>query len=449
MKTAGLPLLMSLLCSAASLSYAQTAPDPFANPAPYVAPEAEPLPVPASDSLAEALTGAYLNNPSLKAARETQEALKEQLNYAEANFKPNISAGVSAGRERTKRSADWNYANPNSKGLTLSQPLFRGGRSLNDWNSAKERIAAGEAQLTGTEQTVLFAAVAAYTDVVEKQSVLALAQSNIEVLSKHLEVTTARLNAGELTQTDTAQAEARLKHAEAELRQAEGNLKIAQAGFARVVGYAPDNLLAATAVPALPETIEDARSAANENPQVIAATKLEAAGTYDTRSAYGAMLPEVSLEGALSRSKNNSFFGGNFDDDSVKLNVRIPLYQSGTEYARIREATSKTKALEYQTMDAKLAAVEMATQTFEDYQTSLAVIASTQSAITAAETARDGVKQESEYGTRTVLDLLDAEQEVFVNRINLVRSEHTSQLQAYRLLAATGRLTAAHLGIAK
>jgi outer membrane protein len=450
------PLLAFSMVCVASSSYAEVPPDPFAEAAPYVAPEvatpsAAPAPMPTTQvdtsALTKALTHAYMHNPSLKAAREAQATLEAQLGYAEANFKPNIAAGVSAGRERTKRTTDWNYENPTSKSVTLSQPLFRGGRSINAWNSAKERIAAGKAQLTGMEQSVLFATVAAYADVVEKQSVLELARSNLEVLSKHLEVTNARFSVGELTQTDTAQAEARVKQAETELRQSEGNLKIAHAGFERVVGYAPENLLAETTIPTLPTTLEDARNAANENPELLAATKLEEATAYDASGAYGALLPEVSLDGSLSRSKGNSFLGSNFDDDSVKLNVRIPLYQSGAEYARIREAESKAKEQQYKTMDTKLAATETATKAFEDYQTSRATIESTKSAINAAETARNGVKQEHEYGTRTLLDVLDAEQEVFANKVQLVRFEHNSQLQAYRLLAATGKLTAENLNL--
>ncbi len=435
--------LLTLLCLLPCAGGAQevTATDAASTPASAEEKSAE------DEGMMHALRSAYTSNPALKAAREGQAALEAQIGFARANFQPSITAQASYGRERTKRTGAWTYKNPSSKALSLSQPLFRGGQSLSEWQSAKERVAAGAAELVGTEQHVLLSAAAAYLDVLEKQSILALAQQNVNVLRSHQEVTTARATVGELTRTDMAQAEARLKQAEAELRQVEGELKSAHAAFARVIGHVPDRLLPDAAIPALPPTLDDAKQAAGNAPDVIAATLLEAARDAEVYGAYGALLPTVSLDGSLSRSKGNSFFGGAFDDDSLMLNVRIPLYQSGAEIARIEEAESHARKAQYTTMDTKLSAIENATKAYEEYQSSLAVIDATKAAIIAAGSARDGVQQEHEFGTRTALDLLDAEQELFSANVRLLRAQHASTLAAYRLLATTGTLTASYLGL--
>ncbi len=400
-----------------------------------------------SSTFLQALASAYNTNPQLKAARESLKATDEGVAQALSGFRPNADASFAKGRARIDTTGSWNYTDTKSRGLTIEQQVFNGGETFYGYQSAKQRVMSERAALRNVEQQVLFDAVDAYSDVYEKQSVMELSQNNVDVLKKQLDAASARFEAGELTETDVAQAKSRLAQAEADLRQAEGDLKASRATFARVIGYPADNLLPDSVLPPLPASLDEALSiAAQKNPSIIAAEHNEKASDFEINKRMGTLLPDVSLRGNMSRT-NGGGIVNRLDSDSVTLNINVPLYQSGAEYSRIREAKNQYQQSKFLSIDTKNAVVEAVTRTYENYQASLAVIDSTKSAVAAAEMARDGVRQESEFGTRTLLDALDAEQESFRNRVNLVKAERSKILQAYRLLASVGDLNAEALAL--
>lgn len=395
----------------------------------------------------QALVSAYTTNPKLKAEREQLKAVDEGVAEALSGFRPHAQANIARGRQRSKTTGAWNYQDSSSRSASISQPLFSGGQTVYGYQSAKQNVKAARADLRMIEQQVLLAAVSAYSDVFEKQSVLELTQNNVDVLGKQLQATKDRFEVGDLTRTDIAQAEARYAAAVAASQQAHGDLKTAKATFQKVVGYAPDNLLPGSIIPELPATLEDAIAIAEtKNPNIIAASHLTKAGEYQVSKLQGAILPEVSLDASASRSKGLGFVN-NFDSDSLLLNMNIPLYQSGAEYARVREAKNRHQQSKFIELDVKNEVVETVTRAYEGYQTSLAVIDSTASAVEAADVAREGVRDENQFGVRTILDVLDAEQELFSSQVSLVRAERSKTIQAYQLLAAIGELSAGTLGL--
>jgi TolC family type I secretion outer membrane protein len=403
--------------------------------------------VTSTDAFIQALASTYNTNPQLKAAREALKATDEDVAQAISGFRPKASAEFEQGRARNDTTGSWNYRDTKSRGLTIEQPIFNGGETLYGYQSAKKRVEAARAELRETEQQVLFDAVAAYSDVYEKQSVMELAQGNVDILKKQLDVTNDRFNVGELTQTDVAQAKSRLAQADANLRQAEGDLKAARATFARVVGYPADNLLPDSKLPPLPASLDEALTIAQQsNPTLLAAQLTEKARDYNINQHIGALLPDVSLRGNMSRTSGGSFVN-KLDTDSLTVNVHVPLYQSGAEYSRIREAKNQYQQSKYLSMDTQNAVVEAVTRAYENYEASLAIIESTKASVEAADIARDGVREESDFGVRTVLDALDAEQESFRNRVNLVKAERSKILHAYRLMASIGKLSAQELAL--
>ena len=429
------------------------APPVEANPVALEALNTMPTPLEATPQIEapkpflQALISAYNTNPRLKAAREELKAVDEGVATALSGFRPSASAEYSKGRQRSRSTADWGYNDSRSRGATISQPLFRGGRTIYGYQGAKQAVKSARAALQLTEQDIILAAVDTYSEVFEKQSVLELSQNNANVLNEQLEATRARFDVGELTRTDVAQAEARYAQSIAELQQAEGNLKTAKATFQKIVGYAPENLLPDSVIPELPVTLSNAIAIADaHNPALLAAKHNKKAAGYGVDQAVGSILPEVSLNGSLNRSSGSGFFG-KFDNDALTLNLSVPLYQSGAEYSRVREAKNRHQQSKYMEVDMKNEVTESVTRAFEDYRTSLSVIQSTAAAVEAADIARAGVHEENQFGVRTILDVLDAEQEVFRNRVNLVRAERTKTTQAYRLLASIGKLTAENLGL--
>jgi len=119
---------------------------------------------------------------------------------------------------------------------SLTEPLFRGGRTVAEIRRAKALVRAGQAQLVNAEQTVLLDAVTAYMDTVRDTANLEYRRSNVQVLQDQLNADNTQLNAGAITQTDVQQTQARLATARAGLSVAEGQLATSRARFERVIG---------------------------------------------------------------------------------------------------------------------------------------------------------------------------------------------------------------------
>lgn len=399
-----------------------------------------------ADSFTDALVATYKGNPSIKAERDRQRATDEEVAQALSGFRPNAAASYAKGRQRVANAgSDWNYGDTETKNLTVRQPLFRGGGTFSSYNSAKQRVRAGQQQLSGVEQQVLQDAVTAYMDVVAATSILELSRNNEDVLAQQLKASNERFEVGEVTRTDVAQSEARLSVARSQVISAEGRLISAIAAFERVIGYKPEGLLEQPSeFPEIPATLEEALAQARaENTDLLAAVHLAKSSNYDVWTNKSALLPSVDLVGSVNRQKGVGFLGANseFDQDSVGVEVSIPLYQSGAEYSRVREAKNIARQRKYEAQDTRLIIEQGVTSAWEQLETAIATIRTREEQIAAAEVALEGVRQEQEYGARTVLDVLDAEQELFNARTNLVQAQRDRVVAAFNLQRTLGRLT--------
>jgi outer membrane protein len=398
----------------------------------------------ANQTFLDALTAAYETNPQILAERERQKSTDEAVSQAISGFRPEIAATYEEGRQRTALDgASESYGDVTNKSLRIEQPLFRGGRTMAAYQSAKQNVYAGRAALTRVEQQTMLNAITAYMDVVQAQSILDLARNNERVLNEQLDAARDRFEVGEVTRTDVAQSEARLSDASAEVIAAEGDLISAVAIYERVIGHKPEGILTAPKrLPELPATLSEALQQAKAgNPDLLESRRSAKATKYDVRRNIGQLLPEVSLVGSMLEQDGAGAFGQSlFEQDSVTVNVNIPLYQSGAEYSRVRAAKAvrrQARELETETL---LEVEQLVTQAWEDLETAIATIRAREVQINAAEVALEGVRQEQQYGARTVLDVLDAEQELFVARTNLVRAERDRTVAVFALIRQLGSL---------
>lgn len=401
-------------------------------------------------SLKEALETAYERNPVLKSERENLAATDEAVAQAVSEFRPSLIADYSRGRQRLQfGGVPETYSSKESKQLTLNQPLFDGLGSVARYRSAQLQVEAGRDQLKATTQEVLLQAITAYMDVLRDKAVLDLSKNNVGVLEKQLQASEDRFEVGEVTRTDVAQSRARVSRAESEQAQAEGELYSSIARFRRVVRVKPGVLEKQRLIPDLPATLENAVALAEEyNPNLRRAVHTEGALDKQVSANKAEVLPSVALQGYMRREEGAGTLGGSdFDNDAILLNVSVPLYQTGAEYSRVRESKRNHQRSKFDAMDARNETVERVTRAWENLQASIASIRANDAAIEAAEIALDGVKQEQQYGARTVLDVLDAEQELFSARVNLVRSQRNRLVAAYTLLAEMGQLTPQTLGL--
>src|SRR5450432_1254817 len=208
------------------------------------------------EGLPEALAKAYETNPQLNAERARQRATDENVPQALAGYRPQIVATLSGGLlavrnllpDNTVQSAT---LKPWTIGVTVTQTLFNGFKTANSVRVAELQVQSGREALRNVGQGVLLDAVTAYTNVLANQSLVEAQRSNVAFLRETLGITQKRLNAGDVTPTDTAQAEARLSRGLSDLNSAEVNLAISQATYTQVIGNAPSRLAAAQPVDGL------------------------------------------------------------------------------------------------------------------------------------------------------------------------------------------------------
>ncbi len=408
-------------------------------------------PLAQAQTLEEALAAAYLNNPTLKAERAALRATDEQAPQASSDWRPSVEmtgiAGYSLNKSNTIRTTNGlQHRNPRSLAVTLSQSIYQGGQTWAAIREAENTIKAGRRQLAVVEQTVLLSAVTAFMDVYRDQAVLELNINNEQVLTRQFEATEDRFEVGEITRTDVSQARARLARATADRIDAEGSLEITRATFRNVVGYVPGKLDLPKPPEDLPVSKEEAiKVAAIANPNVIEAEFLEKAQRDNVDQTKGELLPSLDLSGSAKRAFDSFSEVSRFDSYEAKLILTVPIYQSGAVYSRLREAKQQVGE-QRQLIDQKRRdAVESATQAWETLQTARARIDSFKTQIKSSEVALEGVQMEAAVGSRTVLEILNAEQELLDAKASMVRARRDEIVAIFNLKEATGKLTAKQL----
>jgi outer membrane protein len=402
----------------------------------------------AAETLSEALTMAYATNPELSAQRANLRVQDEDIAVAKSGYRPQVGASASVNRATTDPSGTGSFGSTNqSYDASVSQPLFRGYRTTNTVKSVESSIFAGREQLRGTEQGVLFDAVTAYMNVIRDEAILRLNQNQVDVLRQQLRATKDRFRVGELTRTDTAQAEARLARSDSGRIAAEGTLSNSREAYRRVVGQLPGTLVE-PALPVLPTSVDEAIDvAAKENPQLRAAQFIEKSSQFDVKTAKGSVLPSVDAVAGVSRSDrsnlgNQSFGSSASTNASIGAQVNIPLYQTGAEYARVRQAKQLASQRQIEINVATRQVEEQVHNAWELMRTARANIVAQQSAVSANAVALEGVRQELTVGSRTTLDVLDAQQEYLNAQVLLVQAKRDAAVAAYGVLASVGRLDA-------
>lgn len=407
-----------------------------------------------ADTLREALNATYRSNPTLTGQRQALRVTDSTVAIARAAGRPQVSATVGVNRDLTSsgslaRLGKGPYL---SGGLDLSYPLFQGGSVRNSIIAARTRVEAGRATLRAVEGDVFTEAVAAYMDVIRDRSIVELNENQVRVLGTNVEAARDRFEIGDVTRTDVAQSEARQALARSALETTRGRLTASEENYRRVIGQRPGVLAPPPPLPPLPAIADQAvQIALANNPDFIAIQRQADAARFDIRVAEAARLPTVS--GVASGDYVNTLAGqtGNGPRSgtatSVGVQGRIPLYQGGLPAARIAQSV----ALEAQTLEQRVAverAVIATTRSaFATYRAAQDAIASNQIAVRANELALEGARAENSVGTRTILEVLNAEQELLNAQVQLVTARRDSYVAGFQLLNAMGQAEADDLGL--
>ena len=425
-----------------------------------------------AQSMTEALASAYATNPDLAADIANLKAVNEGVAQALSGYRPSISADASISSQFTNMQTDgvaggtpilsggrdsrWHEVNPATLGITVTQNIYTGGRTEAAVNQAENTVMATRAVVQTTEQTVLLDAATAYADVVQAQAALDVQRNNEAVLRRQLQATQDRLNVGEVTRTDVSQAEASLASAVAGRIEAEGTLRSSRAAFERFVGQPPGTLETPTVPAGLPTSMQDAIQKAQANyPGIVAAVFSERAAADNIDLQFGALLPQLTIQGRLQRqystvshpSTNSGGAQSRIDSAAIVAQLTIPLYSQGNQESLVRQARYTQGQRRIQIESQRRQAIQNAVQSWQALVTARAAIKSFQAAVKAEQLAVEGLQQEAQVGSRTVLDVLTEQQNLLNAQLNLVQSRRNEVVAGYQLRNAIGTLTARDLAL--
>ena len=409
----------------------------------------------AAQTLEESLVLAYQNNPALQAERARLRAVDEEVPEALAGWRPTVEFAGDIGTSYSRTDGDVpnrgsHTVVPHGVGLSVVAPLYEGGRVAAQVESAESRVDAGRAQLRVVEQSILFETATAYMDVLRYRAEIEHSRSSERVVGRQLQAARDRLEVGEVTRTDVAQAEARLAQAVAERVAAEGGLMSAHAMYRQVTGAVPGSLSWPKAPMGLPETEEEALAlalAVDGNPSIGAASSIAAAAQADIEAAAAALQPRVSVVGDVRQRYDNSDKIDSTTDASLRATLSVPLYQGGAASARLRQVKQLAAQRRLELDQARRTVQEQVSHAWRALTSARAQITAFESQVAATAVALEGVEQETRVGLRTTLDVLDAEQERFKAQINLVRTQRDEIVAAYQVKSAIGALTARRLSL--
>ena len=405
-----------------------------------------------SQTLVEALASAYSTNPGLLAQRADLKSVDEGVPVALGNWRPNVQLSGDIEREFNRNNTRLTEGEKDqirtarNVQLLVTQPLFRGFRTVAEVNQAENNVLSKRAALIGVEQDLLLNAATTFLTVLENQSVLDLNVRNEEVLRRQLEATVDRFRVGEITRTDVSQAEARLAGTTAARLKSLGDLKISKAGYVNVIGEAPGKLITPKALSDLPKNLEEAKVlAGKEHPDIISANLTSRTAQENVKVKRGELYPTLNMVGTLKRDWESVNNDSQVSSGEVRLDLTVPLYQKGTVISGLRKAKIDAGKSKIDLENTRRTVLENVENAWESLRSAQAQIKSFKAQISAAEIALEGVQREASVGSRTVLDVLDAEQELLDARVSLVGAQRDEVVASFQLKEATGQLTAKNL----
>jgi outer membrane protein len=429
----------------------------------------------AAETMSSALSRAYMGNPDLNQQRASVRATDENLPRALSGFRPTVNATGNAGAQyqesripvSTSSSSSSSSSSsgggsgpdhirtrsltlPRSVGVTVQQNFYNGERTRNSSKQAESQIDAARETMRLTEQNTLQNGATAYMNVLRDTAILNLRKNNITVLEEQLRQTRDRFEVGEVTRTDVAQAQSSLAQSRSDFYTAQANLQNSIANFRQIIGVEPRRLEPAQTIERLlPKTLTAAIALGLvEHPGIVAAFHQVDIQALNVKIQEGALLPTLNAVGSVTQ---------NYDVQGTprtqvftalgQLQLNVPLYQGGIEYANIRQAKEQ---LGQARLNADLQRDTVRATIVSSWgllETARATIYSSQSAVTAAEIALAGTREEARVGQRTTLDVLNAQQTLLNARVALVSAQRDRVVASYAVYAAIGKLNADNLAL--
>lgn len=401
-----------------------------------------------AQSITQALTSAYDHAPDLQAALLEAKASAESIVQAKSQLMPTIGASVSGNQSWSLVGGQFVPGSSITTGVSYNQTIFDNNKTAAQIEAARAGAELAEYQIRNSEQNVLLAVVQAYMNVLSGRQLVALREENIRFFQAQLQSAQDRLDVGEGTRIDVAQAQARLAQGEAAYRASRSSLEVSQATFQRLVGTKPQQLNSSHNYARLIPASLDAALAEAEvgHPAIMmskAAIRAAQAGSDAAQAAFG---PTASITGQVGSRWTN---GGPTDgfSGSVGFQVTVPIYAGGAIGAGVRKANLGQIKSEVEAMSTYDQVREAVISAWAGIQSADAQIQAAQAAVQAGSTVLEGTIQERDLGTSTTLDVLNSQAELTSAKEGLINAQTSKVVATFSLLSAMGRLTASSLGL--
>jgi outer membrane protein len=402
-----------------------------------------------AQSITQAFTRAYDYAPDLQSALLAAKSAAENVALAKADQRPTIGASIGGTYSGSLTDLGFSGGSALTTGITYNQTIFDNFRTDAEIESARAGAEAAEFQIRNTEQNVLLSAVQAYMSVLSDRQLVALRQENVSFFTAQLQSSEDRLEVGEGTRIDVAQARARLAQGQATYGAAVNSLEISEVTFQRYVGVPPQNLDSSHNYERLiPSNLQAAISEAeSDHPAILGAKAAIRAAQAQSDGAHAEFGSEASVTGQVGSRWSQPNSPGDGFSASVGFQITVPIYAGGAIGASVRRANIEQIRSEVDAMSAYDQIREAVISAWAGIQSADAQITAANAAVSAGREVVEGVIQERDLGTRTTLDVLNAQAELSTAREGLITASSNKVVATFSLLAAIGNLTAPDLGL--
>lgn len=405
---------------------------------------------PVRADLYSALNIVYKTNPIIEQRRTVIDSARAQVKSATTGLQPYLGISGNAGAARTKIGEYTFDYSPVQYGIEFQQNLFQGGAVFAQIKGAKSELAAANANLYAVQQKVFLDAINAYIEVLNAGAILKLNENNQRVLGEYYKYVSDVQAVGRLTKTDVAQAAARLEMAKYSVADANAKYDNALETYKRIFGTENKNCKDVDLEPVehfFPIDIDSAQEdALNKHPILMALAAQEEAVKQNITVAYNSMLPSVDVRGTIQKIDDVPYLD-DVRDSRIGVYLKMPLYDKGNAFANVEQVRANVAGIQQEIINARRVITENLHQAWNMYQAQQVAISAAQASMDANKMALDGIRDEQAQGRRTVLDVLNAEQELLNSRVAHTRAKHAQISAFFAVLSALGELTPENLGL--
>lgn len=401
-------------------------------------------------SLVEELQGLLESHPQVEAGRQTVAGSQEQVRQAYAGYLPSVDLRGDAGYEyidspSTRLNGGEHHGKRRTIGIVASQLLYDGGLTDSNYNTARLQNTLAESDHSATVQGVIYEGIAAYLTVMRQRELVRLSIQNEDNIKRQMNLEDERVRRGSGIAVDVLQAKSRLQLAKERRVATEGALKDAISRYIQVFGHAPaESEMIAPAAPlgAIPESLEEVLEIAEaENPAIAGAQTQISVASEQRDAAYSGYLPTVNLEVASNYERDKDFVVQDRNDFSVLLKANWNLFNGFATRAGVAKASYDHAASQNNQVHVRRKVEEQARLAWHALETARQRVALLENAVNIADEVFTSRRRLREAGKENVINVLDAENEVFTARINHTAALYDARIASYQVLLAMGRLS--------